>query len=438
MRKSGAIIVFTDIISFWVAFFLLIFIRFSPSQYLEAIHIHHIPFSIIFLSWIFIFYIFGLYNIFFIRPTALNLRRFFTSIILAFLVGIIFFYFVPIFGVTPKINLVILILLFGFFSFYFRLLIYRKTLLIIHKPIVFIGTNKYLQELINILRLNPQLGFEIIGNYKNIDEISQEKISIDNLIIVFDKIPEITDEDIARICENKSEIIDTVEAYEKLLQKIPIDLVKQDWIVNNINIKKEKNILYSLITRISEIISAIFVLIISSPLIGIASLARLIEDGRPIFLKQKRVGKNGKVFEIYKIRSMVALCKDGSAEKDGPVWSTGKDDPRITKVGKVIRKLHIDEIIQMINVLRGDMALVGPRPERPIFVEELEKTIPHYTLRHIIKPGFTGWAQIKYRYARSIEDSKEKFEYDLYYIKNRNLFLDIEIILKTIRIILTH
>ena len=135
---------------------------------------------------------------------------------------------------------------------------------------------------------------------------------------------------------------------------------------------------------------------------------------------------------------MIVLSTNGSAEISKAIWSTGKDDPRITKVGKIIRKLHIDEIPQMINILKGDLALVGPRPERPQFVKQLDDTIPHYNLRHIIRPGFTGWAQIKYKYANNINESKEKFEYDLYYIKNRNIFLDIGIIIRTIQIIFTH
>ena len=126
-----------------------------------------------------------------------------------------------------------------------------------------------------------------------------------------------------------------------------------------------------------------------------------------------------------------------TAENDGIKW-TEKSDPRITRVGKIIRKLHIDEIPQLWNVIRGDMALVGPRPEQPEFVEKLEQEIPYYYLRHIIKPGFTGWAQIKFQYARTVSDSKQKLEYDLYYLENRSPLLDLGIIVKTIQIIFTH
>ena len=125
------------------------------------------------------------------------------------------------------------------------------------------------------------------------------------------------------------------------------------------------------------------------------------------------------------------------AEKDGAKWAE-KSDSRVTRVGKILRKTHIDEIPQMWNILKGDLALVGPRPERPEFVTMLEKEVPYYFLRHTIKPGFTGWAQVKFRYARTLDDSRTKFEYDLYYMKNRNIFMDLGIIIKTAQIIFTH
>jgi lipopolysaccharide/colanic/teichoic acid biosynthesis glycosyltransferase len=134
---------------------------------------------------------------------------------------------------------------------------------------------------------------------------------------------------------------------------------------------------------------------------------------------------------------MIVLDADGQAETGTAKWAE-ENDPRITKVGRITRKLHLDELGQMINLLKGDIALVGPRPERPEFVEKLEKEIPYYFMRHTISPGFTGWAQIKFRYARTVMDSEEKFEYDLYYIKNRNIFLDAGIIMKTVQIIFTH
>jgi lipopolysaccharide/colanic/teichoic acid biosynthesis glycosyltransferase len=197
-------------------------------------------------------------------------------------------------------------------------------------------------------------------------------------------------------------------------------------------ITAHQHIGYQFFERTLEIIIALVVLIVCSPLLLVAIIGRFIEDGSPIFYTQTRAGKDNTIFNVYKLRSMK---KD--AEKNGVQWAD-KRDARTTAFGRLLRKTHIDELPQMWNVLRGDIALIGPRPERPEIIAELEKTIPYYSLRHSVKPGFTGWAQIKFRYARTVLDSQEKFEYDLYYLLNKNPLLDFGILVKTIQIIFTH
>jgi lipopolysaccharide/colanic/teichoic acid biosynthesis glycosyltransferase len=155
-----------------------------------------------------------------------------------------------------------------------------------------------------------------------------------------------------------------------------------------------------------------------------------IETKGPIFFRQKRVGLNGSVFEIVKFRSMVQNAETGEA-----IWAV-ENDSRVTRVGKIIRKLRIDELPQLWNIIKGDMSLVGPRPERPEFIEELNRVIPFYFIRHVVKPGITGWAQVNFKYGASKEDALEKLQYDLYYVKNLSFFLDARIILKTIRVVL--
>ncbi len=227
-----------------------------------------------------------------------------------------------------------------------------------------------------------------------------------------------------------AEVLTLEESYETFFAKIPLSLITDQKAIELMTRHESKA--SHLFYRLFEILFAVFVLIITSPFVLVAIIARLIEDGRPIFFNHARVGKNGKIFTVYKLRSMI---KD--AEKTGAVWADHKDT-RITTLGNILRKTHIDEVPQMWNIIKGDIALVGPRPERPEFVSSLEQDIPYYYLRHTIRPGFTGWAQIKYRYARTIDDAKEKFEYDTYYIKNRGLLLDIGIVLKTLQIIFTH
>lgn len=183
--------------------------------------------------------------------------------------------------------------------------------------------------------------------------------------------------------------------------------------------------------RLMDIVLSLILLIVTSPITILAAIAIKIESEGPVFYKQERMGMNGKIFKIIKFRTMI---KD--AEKQtGPVWSK-KDDPRVTKVGRFLRKVRIDEIPQAINILKGDMSFVGPRPERPYFVEQLSKEIPLYKRRLKVRPGLTGWAQVKHKYDETIDDVKIKLRYDLFYIENMSLRLDFKIILRTIFVVL--
>jgi exopolysaccharide biosynthesis polyprenyl glycosylphosphotransferase len=191
--------------------------------------------------------------------------------------------------------------------------------------------------------------------------------------------------------------------------------------------------IFAVSKRILDVAGALVLLILSFPVIIAASVAIKREDGwgAPLFYRQTRVGAGGKSFELIKFRSMRV-----DAESDGKaVWASRNDD-RVTNVGRILRKTRIDEIPQLFNVLRGSMSLVGPRPERPHFVAELEKCVPYYAERHRIKPGVTGWAQLMYPYGASREDAREKLQYDLYYLKHRSLMLDLVILLQTVEVVL--
>lgn len=182
--------------------------------------------------------------------------------------------------------------------------------------------------------------------------------------------------------------------------------------------------------RILDVAIASLLLLLSLPLFILAALAIFLESGGPILYRQQRVGLRGQIFDIFKFRSMRV-----DAERNGPVWAE-EGDSRTTRVGRIMRRFRIDELPQLLNVLKGDMSFVGPRPERPEFVADLARAIPYYELRHHVKPGITGWAQISYPYGASIKDSREKLQYDLYYLKNYSIFLDINILLQTAQVIL--
>jgi exopolysaccharide biosynthesis polyprenyl glycosylphosphotransferase len=186
------------------------------------------------------------------------------------------------------------------------------------------------------------------------------------------------------------------------------------------------------LTRPLDAALAAVLLVLTSPLLGLAALAIKLESRGPVFYRQERVGLNGSTFRVLKFRSMRV-----DAETDGkPQWAAAQDS-RVTRVGAIIRRFRIDEIPQLLNVFEGDMSMVGPRPERPFFVEQLTEQIPYYALRHSVKPGVTGWAQVRYQYGSTVADSLEKLQYDLYYLKNHTLFLDMVILFETVGVVLS-
>ncbi len=226
------------------------------------------------------------------------------------------------------------------------------------------------------------------------------------------------------------EVIDRVTFYERQLGKINIDLLRPSDIIFLDGFSHA--VLKSYSKRMFDIAASSVILALASPLILIAAVVVYLESGGrdPIFYRQERVGRNGRIFEVIKFRSMRV-----DAEKHGVQWAK-KNDPRVTAVGGFLRKTRIDELPQLFNVFRGDMSFVGPRPERPQFVEELNTQIPYFAMRHRVNPGITGWAQVSYPYGASLRDAKEKLQYDLYYIKNYSLFLDLTIIFQTMQVVL--
>jgi exopolysaccharide biosynthesis polyprenyl glycosylphosphotransferase len=214
--------------------------------------------------------------------------------------------------------------------------------------------------------------------------------------------------------------------YEELTNKVPVQHIGNDFYCYFPFSRNNQNKLYLLFLRSLDITVSTLGLLSASLLLPIVLIGNLVANRGPLFYSQKRIGKNGKAFKIIKLRSMIK-----NAEIYGAQWAT-KNDMRITKFGKFLRKTRLDEIPQFINILKGDMSLIGPRPERPEFVKELAKTIPFYEIRHVIKPGVTGWAQVNAKYASSDAETIEKLQYDLYYIKHRSAFIDFRIIVKTL------
>jgi sugar transferase (PEP-CTERM system associated) len=217
--------------------------------------------------------------------------------------------------------------------------------------------------------------------------------------------------------------------FEKLTDKIVINSLRPGWLIFSDG--PVKTLLTETIRRTVDVGLSLMGIILSAPVMALAALSIKVDSPGPVLFRQGRVGKDGKVFMLYKFRSMTVDAE----QRTGPVWAS-EDDPRITRVGRLLRKIRLDETPQMFNVLRGDMSFIGPRPERPVFVNQLKEQIPFYVLRFAVKPGITGWAQVKYPYGSTVEDALEKLQYDLYYIKNMSIFLDLLILLKSVQVVL--
>jgi len=228
---------------------------------------------------------------------------------------------------------------------------------------------------------------------------------------------------------NGVHVTDLARFFERVHGQVPIESLKASWLIYGNGFRQSW--LRNLVKRCFDILVAASLLVAMSPVIAIAAILIALEGGLPVIYRQERVGLHGRSFSLFKFRSM---RKD--AEKDGRAAWASVDDDRVTRVGRFLRQSRIDELPQLVNVLRGEMSFVGPRPERPVFVKMLAEQIPFYAVRHSVKPGITGWAQVRYSYGATVEQSMRKLEYDLYYVKNHTLFLDLLILLETVRVVL--
>lgn len=424
-RKT--IILLLDILVGYFALCLTLLIRYKGVNFDAQLATHIVPFVVIIGIFLLNLYIFNLYSFRFNRNITEFTDSFIKSIIISFATSILVFYvFGSFFDLTPKTNLVIFTVIFGLIDFYLRILIrrYYKDRKINRK--VYIINNLH-NNLVDEIKKNQNIGYEVIGeaNVFNYEEI----IASHPDIVIIDSVQNEAFEKLYSLLKNDISVYTINMFYEETFQKIPTETIDKDKIIEYVNRNKT---FFVFAKRFFDFIASFIFLILLSPLyLLIAIIIKLTSRG-PVLYKQTRVTINDTLFTIYKFRSMKI-----DAEKDGAVWTTNdKEDNRITAFGKFIRKTHLDEIPQLINIIRGDISFVGPRPERPEFTKMLNDQVQYYDLRHSVLPGLTGWAQINYRYGASVEDSKEKLKYDFYYIKNRNIFLDFLIVIKTIAMIL--
>lgn len=314
------------------------------------------------------------------------------------------------------------------------------------KDIVLVGTGETAARIVTEINHNPESGFAIravIGTTLPIfahgdipllptlaDLAGDPRLAqIDRIVVALDdRRGAMPITDLLRYKIRRKIIEDGITFYEAITGKILVEKVNPAWLIFSEGFDCSR--MTYMIKRLLDLVLAAFGLAVSLPISLITALLIKLESPGPVFYRQERVGERGEIFSIVKFRSMRQ-----DAEKNGAVWAS-QNDSRVTRVGGFIRKVRIDEIPQMWNVIRGQMSFVGPRPERPVFVEQLVQKLPYYSLRHSVKPGITGWAQVCYPYGASEEDALRKLEYDLYYIKNQSIFIDLLVIFRTVKTVL--
>ena len=386
---------------------------------------------------------------------ASNQYQVLKSTILTVSTTVLFYLLTPVFSAELPSNRLQIVIF--YFTMLFALILWRTIY------VNFLASNRFVQnvvlvcdreqveELVTELE-NSDPHYRIIA-YVNSDSINDnlhayhfvKNLRIDDLVqfvkeknlfeivIASQKTEDITVElyqKLLHLLECGTTIREYTQVYENKTQRIPVHFMTRDFYKFFPFNRSNSNQLYLLNLKIIETVISIMGLIIGAILIPFILLGNAIGNRGNLFYTQERVGKNGKIFQILKFRTMI-----NNAEKEGAVFST-PNDSRVTPFGKFMRKTRIDEIPQFVNILKGEMAVIGPRPERPFFVKEIAELMPFYETRHVIKPGLTGWAQVNYSYGESLDDSLIKLQYDLYYIKHRSVFLDLNITIKTISTVL--
>jgi sugar transferase (PEP-CTERM system associated) len=315
--------------------------------------------------------------------------------------------------------------------------------------ILIVGSGPFAVEIARETLGRPDAGFRVVGFVDNDPELVGKSLinpkvigltselrnivkkeNIDRIVVAIgDRRGQFPTQELLRLSlSGDVSIEESASFYERLTGRVLLDMIRPSWLIFSSRGQRAR------INELARVIMhrsvALIGAVISLPVVIVTAILIKIDSRGPVLYKQERVGKNGRIFTLMKFRSMRV-----DAEKDGPVWAKAEDE-RMTRVGRIIRKIRVDEIPQFWSILRGDMNFVGPRPERPHFVAQLAQEIPYYEQRHLIPPGLTGWAQIKYPYGASIEDARQKLQYDLYYIKNQSLTLDATILFETVKTIL--
>jgi len=430
-KLKQLIILLGDVFLFYGALAATLIIRYGHPAWAYSFHAHLKPLSLILILWLAIFYLTNLYQIDILKKNASLIGNLFLAIVIAVALSIIIFYFLtPVSRLTPKTNLLIFSAIFGILIYVWRLLIVNVLLFSGWRyRLIFIGDSPTITETISYLNANPILGYDAVLQLKENQKINKENLLrniAENKINTIVLPPRTNKESamidsIYKLLPLGLAITNFISLYEYVFRKIPLEELEESWFIEKIVIKRP---FFDFAKRLLDILLSLILIILFFPLGVLTAILIKFSSKGPIIFKQQRTGRNDKAFWFYKFRSM-------RMETNGPLWTT-KNDNRLTTLGKILRSSHLDELPQLWNIFKGNLTFVGPRAERIELAEQYKK-LPYYEIRHIIKPGLTGLAQISYRPSASLEEAFEKLKYDIYYIKNRSLFLDLFIIFKTVR-----
>ncbi len=453
-RFKQIILISGDLICFVLAFFLSLCIRELHIPSFAEISDKLPLMLVVFALWIMVHYMTGLYDLIYLNNDKKLFRRILETAGVSLIVAFLFFYILPSKDVQPKTILGLTVILsytfIGLTRLFSHSIVGVKQL---QTRLLLVGYNSQMQDLMNVLKKQAKKGYVIsalidpkkevkkeehpeIDTYTNLQTIrpliTNKKI---NLVVVTPEVrndPEAMRE-LYELLFWPVSIIDLFSFYETITGRIHPSTFSEGWFLEHL--KADKHLLYQRVRMIFDYALGVGLGLICVILFPIIFIAIKLNSKGPVLLQQERVGLYGKKFMIYKFRSMYALSPNGSAEVQGYEFAK-KNDKRITFVGKILRKTRLDELPQCWNILKGQIAFIGPRPERPEIVEELTRRMSYYPLRHVVKPGMTGWAVIHQNYTDTMDLSLEKLQYDLYYIKNRSFLLDVSIALRTLNILL--
>ncbi len=409
---------------------------------------HVIPYSAVFALWLLTFAANGLYDLRAARNTLRFFGTFFASLAVAALLAIGFFYLTPFVGIAPKTTLLLHLATFALLFPSWRAA-YNALFggVLLRQRVLFVGDSDEVRELLPALRANPALGYDVAGiilpeggtwlpedppplTVRGFADFARRVRESRADTVVLGASPRQSPELARQLYESVFlgvRFVDAVSFSETITRRVPVAAITHAWFLENLR-EAEKHA-GDLFKRALDVGLALVGLALCVVLLPIVLLAMLLTQGRPVFFSQVRVGRGGKGFRMWKLRTMVR-----DAEKDGARFAE-KGDPRVTPLGRLLRATRVDELPQLWNVFKGEMSFVGPRPERPEFVAELEREMPFYAMRHLVRPGLTGWAQIEFPYANTIAQNLKKLQYDLYYVKHRGVPLDLFILLRTLNII---